>query len=93
MNTGYHHVDLTTVSIGKAADDICRWLAGDPELNEYEEFEAQPPQSCVLNGAGSRESKAQGIERETMRLLVAVLRKTNPECAHLKEIKPLHLSP
>lgn len=82
----YHHVDLTTVSMGKAVEDICRWLDGDPELNDYEEYEARHSKECVLNVAGSRESKAQGIEHETMRLVVDVLRRTNPECANIYPI-------
>ena len=82
----YHHVDLSTLTIGKAVEDVCRWLGGDTELNDYEEYEARPPECCVLNGAGSRESKAQGIEHETMRLFVDVLRRTNPECANIYPI-------
>jgi hypothetical protein len=77
----YHCVDLATVTHNRAVADVCAWLSGDPALNEYEDYEAAPPAECVLNVAGNRESKADGIEHATARLVVDVLRKVNPECA------------
>jgi hypothetical protein len=60
-----------------------QWLAGAPELNEYEDYIATPPTACVLNVAGSRESKAPALQHNTAKLVVDVLREVNPECRGL----------
>ncbi len=54
------------------------WLAGDEELNDYAEYVAHPPPlECILNGAGSRESQAPGIQQAVFALMVNVLMKVN----------------
>ena len=76
----YHCVDLSLTTHDRAVRDVVKWLSGDPEFNEYEDYAATPPADCVLNVAGSRESKAHGLQQATMRLVVDVLRTVNPEC-------------
>ncbi len=76
----YHSVDLLITNRKRAVDAIVRWLNGDPELNDYEDYDVLPPTSCTLNVAGSRESKALGIQDAVYRLMVDVLIQTNPEC-------------
>ena len=78
----YHQVDLSTLTVDRAVFDVCNWLQGDPDLNDYEDYQAAPPEKCILNVAGSRESKADGIQHETARIVVNVLRLLNPECAN-----------
>lgn len=85
----YHQVDLSTSTVDRATFDICNWLNGDPQLNDYEDYQAEPPAHCVLNVAGSRESKADGIQHETARLVVYVLRLVNPECANIYPLPSL----
>jgi hypothetical protein len=79
----YHCVDLSTSTHDRAVREVVQWLTGDPALNEYEDYTAAPPDTCVLNVAGSRESKSRGIQQSTMRLVVDVLRAVNPECANM----------
>jgi len=76
----WHEVVLTATPREKAVKDIVAWLAGDPTLNAYEDYVASPPAACVLNVAGSRESKCPGIADAVMRILVDVLIAVNPEC-------------
>ena len=85
----YHHVDLSITTVDRAVFDVCNWLNGDPDSNQYEDYEAEPPEQCILNVAGSRESKADGIQHETARLVVDVLRLVNPECANTYPIPSL----
>ena len=75
----YHTVDLLTEGRDRAVKDIAEWLAGNG-VNDYEYYEATPPQECVLNVAGSRESKAPDIELLVMQVMVDVLRAVTPEC-------------
>jgi hypothetical protein len=79
----YHHVNLAVTPVDRAVLDVCNWLNGDPDLNEYEDYDAEPPAQCVLNVAGSRESKADGIQHETARLVVDVRRNLNRDCLNL----------
>ena len=76
----WHHIPLATTTREKAVQEITAWLSGDPTLNDYEEYEAAPPRNCILNVAGSRESKLQGIEEAVMRIVVDVLIAVNPNC-------------
>ena len=76
----WHHVSLATTRREKAVKDIVAWLAGDPAFNDYEDYEARPPADCVLNVAGSRESKAPGIADTVEAIMVDVLIAVNPDC-------------
>ncbi|MCA9420414.1 MAG: putative molybdenum carrier protein [Nitrospira sp.] len=82
----YHDVDLQRTTRGKAVEGIVRWLAGDPELNDYDEYLARPPLVCILNVAGSRESHAPGIQEAVFQLMVDVLIQVNPACQHFYSI-------
>ena len=74
----YHEVDLLRTRPKKAVVEIMRWLAGDEALNDYDEYVACPPMTCVLNVAGSRESHAPGVQEAVFRIMVDVLSKVNP---------------
>ena len=76
----WHHVSLATTGREKAVKDIVAWLAGDPAFNDYEDYETRPPADCVLNVAGSRESKTPGIADTVEAIMVDVLREVNPDC-------------
>jgi len=74
----YHDVDLSRISHKKAIIEIMMWLAGDEELNDYDEYvTCPPPLECILNVAGSRESHAPGIQDAVFRLMADVLIKVN----------------
>jgi len=74
----WHEVDLLRTTQKTAVIEIMRWLAGDEELNDYDEYVAfPPPLECVLNVAGSRESHAPGIQEAVFRLMVDVLINVN----------------
>ena len=60
-----------------------RWLAGDEELNDYDEYvTVPPPLECILNVAGSRESQAPGIQEAVYQLMVEVLIRVNITSTH-----------
>lgn len=71
------HVSLAIMSGERAEMEIIRWIEGDPELNSYEDYEAKPPDPCILNVAGSRGSKAPGIAGQVEAIMVDVLRMAN----------------
>ncbi len=74
----YHEVDLRRTLPKQAIKKIMLWLAGDEELNDYDEYEACPPLlGCILNVAGSRESEAPGIQEAVFHLIVEVLQNVN----------------
>ena len=65
-----------------------RWLAGDEELNNYDEYVAYPsPLVCVLNVAGSRESHSPGIQEAVFHLMVDVLIKVNIASKHFNRLR------
>ena len=76
----YHDVDLKTTPRKKAVEEIVRWLGGDKELSDHDEYLASPPSECILNVAGSRESHAPGIQVGVFQLMVDVLIQVNPAC-------------
>ncbi|MDR4485430.1 MAG: putative molybdenum carrier protein [Nitrospirales bacterium] len=76
----YYDVDLKSTPRKKAVEEIVRWLGGDAELNDHDEYIAFPPFECILNVAGSRESHASGIQEAVFQLLVDVLIAVNPAC-------------
>ena len=59
------------------------WLEGRGAYEHYGYYAIKPPVNCDLNVAGSRESKADGIEDLVMAVIVDVLRQVNPECKGL----------
>ena len=75
----YEEVNLLAVVRSRAVKNIVLWLSGKGE-NDYEDYEAIAPEACILNVAGSRESKAPDIELLVMQIMVDVLRVVNPEC-------------
>lgn len=79
----WHHINVDTTRREKAVKDIVNWLQGDPALNDHEECEAKPPENCMLNVAGNRESKADGIQDLVMAIIADVLMEMNLECRSL----------
>lgn len=73
-------VDLSRTSHKKAFAEIMWRLAGDQELNDYDEYVAYPLLACILNVAESRESHAPGMQKAVFRLMVDALIKVNPAC-------------
>lgn len=66
-------INLAECSREEAASTIVEWLQGkigDPV----------PPNSCVLNVAGSRESLAPGNQESVKKIMIDVLILCNPEC-------------
>ena len=59
--------------------EIVDWLEGRGDY-DHDEYIAQPPENCVLNVAGNRESKADGIQDPVEEIMIDVLREVNPEC-------------
>ena len=79
----YHEVDLSDTTQRQAVEEIMFWLAGDVELNDYDEYVAcPPPLACILNVAGSRESQAPGIQEAVFHLMVEVLISVNITSEH-----------
>jgi len=64
------HVNLAEYERAEAAHCILRWFEGDVT-------KPTPPKNCVLNVAGSRESKSPGIQGKVMEIMVDVLKKMN----------------
>jgi hypothetical protein len=73
----WHHVSFETTPQKKAVEEIMLWLNGDPEQNDYEDYEACPPKQCVLNVAGTRGSKLPVHENVIVNLLLDVIWKAN----------------
>ncbi len=65
----WHHADLKTYGRKRVAQEVVAWLRGEDE----EDDTPRPPESVVLNVAGSRESGAPGIEDLVLRVMVDVL--------------------
>lgn len=66
----------------RPAADIVAWLQWRGSY-DHDEYVARPAAECVLNVAGSRESKADGMEDLAMAIMIDVLRAVNPECKGL----------
>ncbi|MDX2420804.1 MAG: putative molybdenum carrier protein [Nitrospirota bacterium] len=83
----YHHVDLLHITPKNAVNKIMLWLAGDEELNDYDEYVAYPPPlECILNVAGSRESHAPGLQEAVLHFMVNVLMNVNMASAHFNQL-------
>jgi hypothetical protein len=76
------HIDVDEVPRERAVVAIVEWLQGR-DGGDHDEYVAIPPKECVLNVAGSRESKADGIQELVAAIMVDVLRDLNPECQSL----------
>jgi len=86
----WHEVDLLHTTPKQAAVEIMLWLAGDEELNDYDEYVAYPPPlTCILNVAGSRESHAPGMHEAVFRLMVDVLMKVNIAATHFNRLRKI----
>jgi hypothetical protein len=84
----YHHVDLLHITPKNAVNEIMMWLSGDKALNDYDEYVAYPPPlECVLNVAGSRESRAPGIQEAVFRFMVNVLMNVNMASVHFQRLR------
>jgi len=64
------HIDIGEYPRQETVHWILRWFQGDVT-------KPTPPKNCVLNVAGSRESKAPGIQEKVKEIMVDVLRRTN----------------
>ena len=73
------HLDIDVVSRDEAVKAIVDWLQGRASY-DYENYEAWPPATCVLNVAGTCESGADGIKDLVMAIMIDVLITVNPEC-------------
>jgi len=67
------HIMLKKKDHDQIVRDILDWLNGDPLLNRYPDYKASPPENCVLNVAGSRESRAPGIRETVRKIMVKVI--------------------
>ena len=86
----WHQVSLATTRHEQVVQDIVAWLKGDPTWNDYEDYEACPPAECILNVAGSRESKYPGIQEAVEAIMVDVIGKANGVCYYpLPRSKPM----
>ena len=67
------HINVGSCTRQKAIQDIADWLAGKHPTDAG----TVPPKDCVLNIAGSRASKAPGLDRQVMICMVDVISKVN----------------
>ena len=72
----YHCIDTGNTDRRTAATRIAHWLRGQ-RTGTSESGHTQPPQLCVLNVAGNRESKAPGIQDLVAAIVTDVLREVN----------------
>lgn len=77
----WHHIDVDLEGRQRAVSQIVQWLSGEIAY-DYNQYQIKPPDNCVLNVAGSRESKADGIQQLVAAIMVDVLRVVNPACRH-----------
>jgi len=67
------HLDLDHVAGPEAVQRIERWLEGTTQLDLLAENTPSPPDPCVLNVAGPRESESPGIGAAVTRIMIRVL--------------------
>ena len=82
----WHHISFETSSDVHAAEEVRDWLNGDPAQNDYEDYEALPPENCILNVAGTRGSKLRVHHNVIVNLMLAVIWKANGKLFY-----PLHV--
>ena len=73
----WHHISFGTIGEARAAEGVRDWLNGDPEQNDYEDYEALPPKQCILNVAGTRGSKLKVHHNAVINLMLSIIWKTN----------------
>ena len=76
----WHHIDLNVGTHHRQVEEIVDWIEGRSDAGSPSQAIPEP---VVLNVAGSRGSSDPTLEDVTMHVLWDVLRRTNPECAHL----------
>lgn len=76
------HIDVDEMGRERAVKAVVEWLTGK-DRGAHDNCGVLPPEDCVLNVAGSRESKADGIQDLVASIMVDVLRELNPECRSL----------
>ena len=81
----FHSIDVNLEGRERAVKQIVGWLRGEIAF-DYDDYVARVPEDCVLNVAGTRESKADGIQDLVCAIMVDVLREVNPGC---KDVYPL----
>ena len=72
----WYHVNADTTGREKAVRGIVDWLEGRGYY-DHDAYVAQPPENCVLNVAGERESEADGIQDLSKEIMIDVLREVN----------------
>lgn len=72
----WYAVNLAHLNRSRHAEDIVSWLRGAPGFSGNR-GDAVPPGNCVLNVAGSRESRTPGIEKEVKALMIDVIARLN----------------
>lgn len=85
----WHNIDIALDTRERATEQVVRWLRGEIAF-DYGEYQARPPANCVLNVAGSRESKAPRIQAAVQAILIDVISAVNgklfyplPDSKHL----------
>jgi len=68
------HIDLATPDKSLAVKAVVDWLEGRGEYDQDGLFAIKPPLQFVLNVAGSRESKAAGIQEMVKVVMVEVVK-------------------
>jgi hypothetical protein len=71
----WFHADLAR-SHDRLVTEIVDWLEGRGDY-DYDEYEVQPPEECILNVAGARASKVDGIQEAVKGIMVNVIREVN----------------
>lgn len=66
-------IDLDHVAGPEAVRLIERWLGGATQLDLLADHGPNPPDPCILNVAGQRESEAPGIGAAVKRIMVRIL--------------------
>jgi hypothetical protein len=72
-------IDVDQLSRETMVKMIVDWLQGRGAY-DYDEYTSKPPENCILNVAGNRESTADGMQDLVLAVIVDVLREVNPEC-------------
>jgi hypothetical protein len=86
------NIPLGITSPELAADNIVTWLKGEYAVNDYEGVRVSPPNPCILNVAGSRESKNPGIQDAVEAIMVDVISKANGKLFYpMAKPKPMML--
>ncbi len=88
----WHHVNFRITRQEAAVREIANWLSGG-EDGDYDYYTAQPPEKCVLNVAGSRESKSPGIQEAVIEVMIDVISRANGRLFYPLPARRLNPSP